>query len=196
MKTYKKSTDEELISAVLQNDSNAMGELYSRYYEKVFHKCLSIVKNHDEAFDLAQEALMKCFENLKSFRGESSFGTWVYVITHRYCLGVLRKRKKMAVDNIQADDLDENNEILLSEVPEENEQENIMLSLIDHLPEEEKELLFLKYEKGESIEELTTMLSVSSSAVKMRLKRTREKLNYLFMMATSLGLQQALSQLQ
>lgn len=197
MKTLEKITDQELIKGVLNNDTEAIGELYSRYYKKVFQKCLSIVKDHDEAFDLAQEAIMKAFDKLSSFRGESSFSTWLYIITHRYCLEALRKRNKRIV--INSDSRFEEASGHLIEINDDsvdrNEMENIMFTLINKLPETEKELLLMKYSKGESIDSLQAMYHISSSAVKMRLKRSKEKLNQLYMVATSTGLAEALSRL-
>ena len=70
-----------------------------------------------------------------------------------------------------------------------------MFTLINKLPETEKELLLMKYSKGESIDSLQAMYHISSSAVKMRLKRSKEKLNQLYMVATSTGLAEALSRL-
>jgi len=197
MKNFEKIADEELIKGILQNDHDALGELYNRYYKKVFQKCLSLVKDHDEAFDLAQEALMKAFDNLKNFRGESSFSTWLYIITHRYCLEALRKRNKRMVQpsgHLFNEESKHRTETM-DESMDRSEYENIMFSLINKLPETEKELLLLKYSKGESIESLQFMFHISSSAIKMRLKRSKEKLNQLYMLATTIGLAEALSQL-
>lgn len=199
MKKFKHATDEELIAGILQDDQHAMGELYNRYYRKVFRKCLSLIKDPDEAFDLAQEALMKAFDNLKSFRGESSFSTWLYIITHRYCLGVLRKKNKMIVKTSSVNfEGDESRDLIIAagEAVDLDEQEYIMFCLINKLPESEKELLMLKYSQGESILALQSQLHLSSSAIKMRLKRTREKLNQLYILASTIGLAEALAQLQ
>lgn len=196
MTNLQKSTDAELIAAILKQDNMAMGELYSRYYQKVFQKCLTMVKDHDQAFDLAEESLIKAFDNLSSFRGVSSFSTWLYTITHRHCLEVLRKEKKKNIKNNV--DLDESNEPLIEpgDSMEAEEREAMMLALINALPDEEKSLLLLKYNEGETIESLQRSMEVSSSAIKMRLMRTKEKLNQLYTLATMVGLQAVLSQLE
>ena len=197
MKTLEKFKDEELIKKILQHDQDALGELYHRYYKKVFQKCFSIIKDNDEAFDLAQEALLKAFDNLKNFRNESTFSTWLYIIVHRYCLEALRKRNKRSAINSQLSSredteyLIENNNIS----PDQSDIEHIMFTLINNLPENERELLLLKYSKGESIDSLHSIYHISSSAVKMRLKRSKEKLNHLYLLATTVGLTEALSQL-
>jgi RNA polymerase sigma-70 factor (ECF subfamily) len=69
--------------------------------------------------------------------------------------------------------------------------EIIMISLINNLPAGEKELLLLKYSKGESIESLQYVFHLSSSAVKMRLKRSKEKLNQLYLEMMSVELSEA-----
>ncbi|SHH35410.1 RNA polymerase sigma-70 factor, ECF subfamily [Chryseolinea serpens] len=196
MKTEVRKSDEELITSILANDTDALGELYNRYYKKVFQKCLSLVKDPDEAFDLAQEALLKAFDHLKNFRKDSSFSTWLYIIAHRHCLLALRKKNKNGVQSTEA--LDEEADRLAEnsdEVERRIESETIMFSLINQLPEADKELLFLKYREGESIESLQEKLQLSTSAIKMRLKRSKEKLNNVYVVALSVGLAEALAML-
>jgi RNA polymerase sigma-70 factor (ECF subfamily) len=194
------ASDEELVMAIRQDDRHALGELYNRYYKKVFHKCLSFTKNQEEAFDLAQESLMKAFDNIHSFKGESSFSTWLYIITHRHCLAALKKNGRMQFhslgENVQEDEDGNDPSQIISESNEREEQESIMYSLIKALPEKERNLLELKYLQGESIETLQVQLNISSSAVKMRLKRTREKLNAMYALALTYGLEQVLEQIE
>ena len=198
--TISTATDEELVNAIRTNDRSALGELYNRYYKKVFGKCYSLCKKQEEAFDLAQEALMKAFDNIHSFKGESSFSTWLYTITHRHCLAALKKNGRFQFHPLQDNFLGDEEKNDPSPAAEENtekaEQELIMYSLINALPERERELLNLKYLQGESIENLQVLLNISSSAVKMRLKRTREKLNALYSLAMVYGLEQVLEQIE
>ena len=72
------------------------------------------------------------------------------------------------------------------------EQETIMFQLLHALPEPELQLLTLKYKDGVSIEKLQSTLDLSSSAIKMRLKRSKEKLNLLYSLALTYGLEQVL----
>jgi len=193
------TSDEELIAAIRRDDRKALGELYNRYYKKVFNKCYSFTKKQEEAFDLAQEALMKAFDNIHSFKGESSFSTWLYTITHRHCLAALKKNSRFQFhrleENILSDDEKNDPTPAAEETSERAEQELIMYSLIKALPERERDLLNLKYLQGESIENLQTQLNISGSAVKMRLKRTREKLNMLYALSITYGLDQVLGQI-
>jgi RNA polymerase sigma factor (sigma-70 family) len=193
MKTFEKKSDEALISYILQGEADAYGELYDRYYKKVYQKCMTLVKNPDEAFDLTEEALIKTLNNVKNFRGDSSFSTWLYIITHRHCLEFLRKKSKRHFVPLNAE-----RDNYIPDVASESDQseaEKIIMMLVDKLPETEKNLLLLKYSQGESIESLQFMFHLSASAVKMRLKRSKERLNQLYLIATTLGLAEALSQL-
>lgn len=195
-----KTTDEELVMFIRLDDREALGELYNRYYKKVFNKCFSFTRKQEQAFDLAQEALMKAFENIHSFKGESSFSTWLYTITHRHCLAALKKSSRFQFQPLEesSGSEEENNDLSLTaeENNERAEQESIMFSLINALPEKERDLLNLKYLQGESIENLKTQLNISGSAVKMRLKRSREKLNTLYTLALTYGLDQVLEQVE
>jgi len=193
MKQLDNLTDEQLVrQATLQNDPDALGNLYNRYYKRVFQKCLSIVKDPDMAFDLAEEAILKAFDNLKGFKGQSSFSTWLYVITHRHCITSITRKNKQARALIT---MDKDRETHTTDSLAQEDQEAMMFSLINNLPEAERKLLLLKYSEGESIESLQEMFQLSASAIKMRLKRSKDKLNELYALASSAGLAAALATL-
>jgi len=187
--------DDQLLLLIKNGNRDAFGELYRRYYKKVFRKCLSFTKNADSAFDLAQESLIKAFEKLDTFRHESSFSTWLFTITQRHCLASLKKENRKASMSV-------NDGVEISLAKESNdsshermEQERIMFSLLHALPEAERRLLTLKYKDGESIENLQNTLDLSASAIKMRLKRSKERLNALYGLALTYGLEQVLTQI-
>lgn len=196
MKANDTETDAQLIARIQQHDNEALGTLYSRYVGKVYQKCLTMVKDEDAAFDLAEESLMKAFENLRGFRGQASFSTWLYTITHRHCLEAIRKQKKAIVDSTEQLSESEQPSADLSDGSDNEEQYAIMLALIDALPEAERQLLMAKYTQGESIEQLQVSYAVSQSAIKMRLMRTKEKLNHWYTLASAIGLQTVLAQLE
>ena len=191
-------SDEQLILSIKGGNREAFGELYNRYYKKVYHKCLSFTKDQDEAFDYAQESLMKAFDHLDTFRGHASFSTWLYTITHHHCLAGMKKNSRLSTTalNEQFIEADGNQTTTLEDSTQRNEQEAIMFRLIDHLPESEKQLLTLKYQEGESIEHLQEKMGLNSSAVKMRLKRSKEKLNALYMLALTYGVEQVLEMVE
>jgi len=202
MKTNVSTTaisDEQLILSIKGGNREAFGELYNRYYKKVYHKCLSFTKNPDEAFDYAQESLMKAFDHLETFRGHASFSTWLYTITHHHCLAGLKKNSRLSTTALNEQFVEaarNQTSITMEETTQRTEQEAIMFKLIDRLPQNEKQLLTLKYQEGESIENLQEKMGLNSSAVKMRLKRSKEKLNALYMLALTYGVEQVLEMVE
>lgn len=171
-------TDEQLIQEYLLGNNSSMGILYSRYYTKVYHKCLSFTKNSDDAFDFAQDILMKAFSNLNGFKGNSLFSTWLYAIAHNYCISSTMKIKRL-----QYEDIDIRRDVIddfLTEEDFENRKnkEDLELelnSILANLSDLDKNLLELKYHQNTSIKELQLTYNLSASAIKMRLMRARQR---------------------
>ncbi len=180
-------TDEQLIREYQNGDNNSLGLLYNRYYSKVFNKCLSLTKNPDDAFDCAQDVLMKAFSNVSSFKGNSKFSTWLYAITHNYCITWLSKVKKNFFQDINSNL--SNTENCIGDEDFENRRqreknEQILETYLENIPEPDRQLLNRKYRENSSIKELQEELSLSASAVKMRLMRARQKLENMFASAS------------
>ena len=184
MKTAEElnQSDEHLIFEYLKGDNNSLGILYNRYYSKVYHRCLSFSGNQDDAFDLAQDVLMKAFSKIESFKGSSKFSTWLYAITSNHCISaVSRSRNECSLDagidyNIIADDIDED------DLMARNNREDAELIIDEYLlqlSENERNMLTLKYHMNFSIKDLQNEFKLSASAVKMRLLRARNKIGQL-----------------
>lgn len=179
-KAARLAGDEYWIEQYRLGNPESVGVLYQRYYQKVYHRCLSLCKDPDEAFDLAQDALLKAFDHLPAFKGKSSFSTWLYTITFNHCREFFRKSKRLYVcrlDEHYEESGETDCEAFTEDTPAQDQAESTMLDLLNTISETEKRMLFLKYHDGESIENLQVMFSLSESAVKMRLKRAKEKLN-------------------
>ena len=174
MKNLHTLEDHELVKLIQQHDTEAIGELYASYYEPVYRKCSCIVKDNDLAFDLAQESLIQAFEKISQFRGDSTFSTWLYIITHRHCLQALRKKKIVFMQDSYAN-IEDDKFSIAENSSDKFEEEQKMLGLLGKLPDDDQELLKLKYYDGISIAALQTMFHLSASGIKMRLKRAKEK---------------------
>lgn len=87
-------SDDHLVELAKQGDVEAFTELARRCQERIFYSILALTKNHQDASDLTQEALMKAFKSLKTFKQRSSFNTWVYRIAVNLALNFLRKGKR------------------------------------------------------------------------------------------------------
>jgi RNA polymerase sigma-70 factor (ECF subfamily) len=173
-------TDNELINKIKTEDSSKYFEiLYKRYYAKVLDKCYSMVKKREIAEELAEDIFSKTFEKLASFKQLSSFSSWLYSITYNHCIDYLREKKKLHYPNW----LRENE---MPEIIDETE-ENIgainydnLLIVLDLIHPEEKALLLMKYKDGLSLKQISQALRISEDAAKMRLKRARTRVVYLY----------------
>ena len=172
--------DEELIYKIRNEDSSKYFEpLYARYYSKVLDNCYSFVKNRPEAEELAEDIFSKVFEKLSSFKQLSSFSSWLFSVTYNHCIDYLREKKKMHYPN-----WDRENEIpeIIDESDEFLEDVNYdkLLTILEDIHPEEKALLFMKYREDLSMKQIGDSLRISEDAAKMRLKRARARVLYLY----------------
>jgi RNA polymerase sigma-70 factor (ECF subfamily) len=173
-------TDEQLVEKILKNDKNELfGILFYRYYPKVKDKCNSFLKNKTLAEEFANDILSKAFEKLSSFKGKASFSSWLYSITYNTVIDYLRKKKQLHYPNWNQDN--ELPEIIDESHTDINElsYENL-LEVFEKIHPEEKALLLMKYQDSLPIKDIAVSLSISEDAVKMRLKRARARVVYLY----------------
>jgi len=174
----KKLTDEQLVALFIDTQKNLYFEqLYDRYSDKVYRKCLSFVKDDAKAEDFTHDIFLKLVLNLSSYKETAKFSTWLYSITYNYCIDQTRISKKYSEvgldDNFDAPDDDD---AQMAEL--EAQQLNKAMQQI--LPEE-KSILMMKYQDDLSIKEISESLDISESAVKMRLLRAKEKLRKVYL---------------
>jgi RNA polymerase sigma-70 factor (ECF subfamily) len=171
--------DEELIFKIQhENASKYFKILYDRYYLKVLDKCYSFVKNKQIAGELAEDIFSKVFEKLASFKQLSSFSSWLYSITYNHCIDYLRDKKKLHYPSWNSD----------HELPEIVEEEEIaeevdydeLLILLEKIHPEEKALILMKYKDDLSMKQIGAALRISEDAAKMRLKRAKARVLYLY----------------
>ncbi|MGV6831039.1 MAG: RNA polymerase sigma factor [bacterium] len=179
IKKYSDLSDEELIERIVSTNDTLLFEiLYDRYARMVYNKCLGFSKSNQEAEDLTQDIFLKLFVKLASFKGKSKFSTWLYSFTYNHCVNYVNRNtaKKIEKKAVKAEDY------LGDTVDDDNDEDISNLKVaklkeaLDKISPEEKMILLLKYQDLLSIKELTDMLEIGESAVKMRLKRAKEKL--------------------
>lgn len=176
---YSQFTDEELVQKIVaSNNSLFFGVLYDRYSKMVYNKCYGFSKSQDEAEDLTQDVFLMLFVKLPSFQGRSKFSTWLYSFTYNFCVNYVNrnKQRKMSDKSIPMDDAEYK---LTEEVPDESIYElkaSKLAKALNMISPEDKSILLLKYQDGASIKELSEVLELGESAIKMRLKRAKAKL--------------------
>lgn len=175
-------SDEQLIYGVLDGNNENFGVIYSRYFSKVYAKCYSFSRNHDDAFDHTQEILLKAINNAGSFAGNSKFSTWLYSIATNYCITQTVKRNRIFFEEVQTGKMIAETDFGIEEFEERYKREELednIDAFLEQLSDEEKEILILKYRKNYSIKDLQLEYNLTASAIKMRLLRARLKIGLL-----------------
>ncbi len=172
--------DDRLVNLALNGDSRAFEILMEKHEAKMYAVALRMCKNREDAQDCLQDAMLRIYKALPSFKGQSSFSTWAYRITMNTCLDDLRRKKVR-----QAQSLDQMLEIGWSPVDENNSTERHienselkrnLSKAIQTLPEEMRAAVVLRDVQGFSYEEIASILSTNVGTVKSRISRGREKL--------------------
>lgn len=182
MKTLKKinpQSDEDLVQAIVKTNDTLLFEiLYDRYAMLVYNKCFGFAKNEDEAKDLTQDVFLKLFVKLASFKGRSKFSTWLYAFTYNHCVNYVTRDKAKKFEKQSVDYKD------IQNLSEEEEDDQSFLSMkvdklkvaLERISADEKMILLLKYQDNLSIKDIESVLGIGESAVKMRIKRAKDKL--------------------
>ena len=171
-----------MISAVLAGDTEQYYALIKPYERAVYRIALSFVKNESEAEDVAQEAFLKAFRDLASFRGASRFSTWLISITLNEARRRLRRQSSLHMESLD-EPRDNGTRIspallrdwreIPSEALERREVRALLEEAIDRLSPIYREVLVLRDIEEMSIEETSVALSISPASVKVRLHRAR-----------------------
>ncbi len=177
---YSRLTDKELVDIIVVNgESRAYEVIYQRYFNKVQDRSYSFLRNKNVASDFANEIMGKVYEKLPGFKGNSSFSSWLYAITYNHLIDFLRKKKHSHYPS-----WNESNEI--PEIIDESDAEIELLSyekllvILERVHPEEKALLLMKYQDELTLKHISGILAISEDAVKMRLKRARSRVIYLY----------------
>jgi RNA polymerase sigma factor (sigma-70 family) len=171
----------EILKKAISGDLNALTILVDKYKDIAFNLAISIVKNEEDAKDITQDSFLKVLENIKSFRNESKFTTWLYRIVYNLAIQSERRRSKTdSIDSISNNLID--NQI---ESFDSYEKTQIIKSSLDILDENERLIVTLFYLGEKSLKEIRIITTFSVSNIKVILYRSRkkmkaniEKLNY------------------
>ncbi|WP_241244324.1 RNA polymerase sigma factor [Flagellimonas marinaquae] len=176
---YVHLSDEELVKQIVaDNDPMLFGKLYDRYVKMVYNKCYGFAKSADEAEDLTQDVFLQLFIKLRSFKGKSKFSTWLYSFTYNFCVNYVNRNKQLKIRD-KSVQVETSEHKLTEEVPDESLFEmkaDKLKKALELIAAEDKSLLLLKYQDGASIKDLVSLLEIGESAVKMRIKRAKERL--------------------
>ncbi len=176
--------NQDLILKSQKGDVEAFEELIREHKKYAYNICLKILKNKEDAEDISQEALIKVYENIKSFNMNSSFKTWMYKIVFNTCIDYKRKKRlktssldepiHYGYDEIpkQIEDNDKNPEKILTEKLDRK----LVRDSINMLDDDFKSVIILRDMQGFKYKEISDILDCNQGTVKSRISRGREKL--------------------
>jgi len=171
------------IRRILAGEKHLFHDLIRPCERSIYFLLYSLLKNEAEAEDVAQETVIKVYQNLEKFRGDSQFRTWVLSIARNEGLGRLRKISNRREDSLDAETDEQTGDytpaILTSwrEIPaealEQKELGNLLRKAIEGLPEIYRNIVLVRDSEEMDIRESAAVLGISEASVKVRLHRAR-----------------------
>jgi RNA polymerase sigma-70 factor (ECF subfamily) len=177
--------EKKLVEKAKSGDIKAFEKLIEDHQKKVFNIALRMIGDYDEASELAQEAFLKAYKSIKSFKGDSLFSTWIYKITTNVCLDEIRRKKKKKLISLDEDIEHDGSEFKRQikdhspgpeSLAENNELKRMVKESINLLPEDYKIVIVLRDIQGFSYEEISRIIKCPIGTVKSRINRARRAL--------------------
>ena len=189
--------ENELIQSARSGDIRSFSALVQIYQERAVHIAYSFLGNFEDARDIAQEAFVKAYENLGTFKAESRFYTWFYRILVNACKDFLRKKKvRQHLSFWFHQDNNGDEEAMLNvadheknalEQLENRELGNEITKALEKLPDQQRYSFSLRYLEGLSIEEIAENMDLSTGAVKAHLWQAGQKMQKFLSGILSIG---------
>lgn len=171
-----------LIERCKRGDLGAFNDLVRKYEKQVYNFAYRLTGNYDDANDVAQDAFLRVFNAIGTFRGDSSFSTWLFRITTNVFLDERKKAKSHPQTSLdeylelgessvarQIEDPSPTPEAVL----EESERAQILLKAVGDLPEYQRAMVTLYHTQQKSYEEIAEIMDLPIGTVKSRLNRAR-----------------------
>lgn len=173
-------SDQTIIAEVLSGNTRAFAAIMERYAQRVYSLVAGMIGDNENAADITQEIFIKVFSTLSSFRGQSSFSTWIFSISYNMATSRMRKAKTPdflvgdetfwdAIDQNTSDDDDIDDRDFTPTV-------DMLFQALDRLLPDERTLITLFYLDGKTLSEIAFIMSITETNAKTRLFRIRKKL--------------------
>lgn len=183
-------SDEDLVECYRSFENadereQAINELFARYQARILRWCIRFTRDHESALDLAQDIFLRVYRNLHTYRGDSRFSTWIYVIVRNQCMTALERRagQPSYVDATAAVELaDASSTRAYSMIEEQDASERLCRTMLGALTATEANVMMLHYGQEVALADITRSLGLKNkSGAKAYIVSARRKL-------TSLGL--------
>ncbi len=174
--------DHYYIEQVVNGNVAAFSYLVEKYRDMVYGLSLKMLRNTEDAEELAQDTFVKAFQSLSSYQGKSKFSTWLYRITYNGAITLMRKRK-LELYSLDEQRLSDEDELTIGNRLAEIDQEELAESLkkaMEELPADDQVLITLFYYEDQRVEDIAHITGLSASNVKVKIHRARKKM-YLYL---------------
>jgi RNA polymerase sigma-70 factor (ECF subfamily) len=167
-------TDKDLVEGCQRGEPEALRVLFERHKDKVYSIALRYSGDRTVALDITQDAFLKLFSAIHSFRGDSTFEAWLYRIVVNSCFDHKRKTRRFLpmvdelLDGLRAPNQSALDELLRSELS------GRVRSAIAGLPPDQRIVIVLRYTQGLSYDEIAQILGCSTGTVASRLNRAHK----------------------
>ena len=180
-KHYQTLEDQELTGLIIKQQvgwRDMQSTLLQRHHSALLTRCYVYLKNREDAEDAAQEVELRAFRAIRNFRGDSSFRTWLFAIGDHQCYDLVQKRRRQMIDDhLRA--LIEIHEVSVNKITPSTEHHPEVEHALSQLPEQERDVIMLRYYMELSLNDVSSTLGIGLSAAKMRLYRALDKFTVL-----------------
>ncbi len=170
--------DQPYIDRTLKGDMGAFTVLVDRYKYMVYTLAMRMVKNKEEAEEIAQDTFLKVHKGLGNFKGDSKFSTWIYKVAYYCCLDYIKKLSRKPVTTNMEGFLENAGPIgddLVVQL-ERDERKTLIKDALDQLPGDDGILITLHYYEELSLNEIADIMNIAANNVKVKLFRARKRL--------------------
>jgi len=170
--------DAYYIAEVLKGNSNAFAPLVEKYKQLAFSLSMNIIRNREEAEDAAQDAFVKAYRSLESYKGGAAFKTWFFRIVYTTAISRVRGKQnnRVSLEDCKLSDkdlMDAENAVGQLDAEERAFQ---LHKAMDMLASDERAIMNLYYFDDLPVDEIAEIMEMSESNVKIKLFRSRKKL--------------------
>lgn len=170
----KHLSDSEIIDSIKRGNKTDFSLLVDRYKDRTFSLLKRMLKNEMDAEEALQDSFLKVYKSLPNFKGESQFSTWLYKIAYNTALTIITSAKRKQEQEFYSIDVEFDLGSYDDEIYSTTENINqYLLKMIDKLPIKNSLVLIMFYIDGFSLSEISQVLGISLSNVKVLLHRSR-----------------------
>lgn len=176
--SMERLSDNYYVEKIRSGETDCFASLLERYSVQVFSLIVKIVGNREDAEELAQDVFVKAYGSLASFRGESSFSTWIYRIAYNMAVSATRRKRVeyLPVDEDRMADLPDDPDETMFGTAGPDERFVYLNRALEQLLPEERAMIMLFYKDNKSMEEIAVITGLTETNVKTKIFRIRKKL--------------------